>query len=190
MTTQALTAALYHAGLLQFGRFVVHDATQPFQHHLSMLASYPDLLRMTAAALAPRVQGVDRLLCAEECVPLATALSLESGVPLVIGRGRGHDGARDFAGAFDIGHPAALVVHALDEVQVHLVQHARLFGLDIQRIVGVLDYGAPSPDWPSSAALDLGLAVWQLVAENELPAGLGRAVECWLAERAIRPRPD
>ena len=190
MTADALCLALSRAGLLQFGRFVVNGSVQPFQHHLAMLASYPALLRSTAQALAPLVQGVDRLLCPEQAVPLATALSLETGIPLVIGRGRGNDGARDFVGAFDIGHPAALIVHALDEAPAGLVRQAQRFGLDVRAVVAVLDCG-PSPLLlPASAALDLEGVIARLVASNELPAGLGRAVEDWLAARATRLRPD
>jgi hypothetical protein len=181
--------ALYEAGLLQFGRFVDDSGARPFQHHLDMLASYPALLSVSAKALAPNLYGVDRLLCAADCTPLATALALETGVPLVIGRGSGHDGVRDFVGAYDIGHPAALVTHTLDEAPAVLIHHAGRFGLDVRLIVALLDAGPCPVPLAAVSALRLSEVTASLVSESKLPAGLGRAVDMWLREQASRLRP-
>jgi hypothetical protein len=190
MNRSALGFALFDAGLLQYGRFITETGVRPYQHHLDMLASYPELLRRCAQELAPVVTGVERLLCAADCVPLATALALETGIPLVIGRGRGDDGARDFVGAYDIGHPAALVAHAVDESPVALVRHAAHFGLNVRAVVAVLDAGPAALYGPVHSLLNLLALTGELVAEKRLPAGMGRAVEDWLAKTVIHPRPD
>ncbi len=176
--------ALVEAGLLLFGRFVHGGEPRPFRHHLAMLASYPVLLKAMAEQLAGPVQGADRLLCRTECLPLGVAVSLETQIPLVIAAGDGHDGARDFVGAYDIGHPAALLTHSLDDFPDLLIRHARRVGLEIDRVCAVL---APGPiELPVSghALIQLRELVAHLVDSKHLPAGQGRAVTAWLEESA------
>ncbi len=187
---QALEIALYEAGLLQFGLFARADGARPFQHQLSMLASYPQLLRELARLIAPRLHNVDRLLCPEEFVALAVAVALEADIPLVIGRGDGSNGPRDLVGAFDIGHPAALIVLTLDSISKPLLDHAHRFGLEVAYACALLEIAPAELPIPATAVLNLTEVTAQLVADKQLPAGQGRAVESWLAEGATRRRPD
>ena len=181
---RALALDLFDAGLLQFGRFVTAEEVQPFQHHLAMLGSYPALLHQIALGLAAKISAVDRLLCGPGSVPLGTALALETGIPLVIGRGGGADGARDFVGAYDIGHPAALIAHACGEASSTLAHHAGRFGLNVRCVAAVLDTG-PSPLAVSTVALlRLPVVVEWLIEEGRIPGPLGFSVLDWLDEEA------
>ncbi|MFN8377150.1 MAG: hypothetical protein U0452_00625 [Anaerolineae bacterium] len=190
MDERVLILDLFDAGLLQFGRFLTRDGVRPFQHHMNMLASYPNLLRRVAHGLAGQGAEVDRLLCNQDCIPLSVAMSLETGVPLVVGRGGVGDGARDFVGAYDIGHPAALVVHGQGDVNALLVQHAGRFGLDVRWVLAVLDDEPKVIEVPTHALLDLGNVVDVLIEEGRIPGPLGAAVLDWLQEEATRRRPD
>ncbi|HYO88556.1 MAG TPA: hypothetical protein VER79_07895 [Candidatus Limnocylindrales bacterium] len=187
--TTSLERALYDVGLLQYGLFDHAGGVRPFQHQLAMLASYPDLLREAARGISGCVHGVDRLLCREDSVPLAVALALEAGLPLVIARGNGSAGPSDLVGAFDIGHPAALVALTLDDVSPVLLGNAHSFGLEVQFACALLEIRPLSPSIPAQALMCLPDVTARLVADKHLPAGLGRAVTAWLAAGATRPRP-
>ena len=175
-----LGLALYDAGLLQFGRFVTDEGPRPFQHHLAMLASYPALLGALAESVAPFLDGVDRLICTENSVALGVSGSLQSQVPLVIARGNGHDGARDFVGAYDIGHPAALIANSLSEIDVALIARAAVWGLQVRSVVAVLDLGGRPASVPSTALVDLEALIALLIRERNLPDPLATAMLAWL----------
>lgn len=183
----SLGDALFEAGLIQFGRFVHGEQSTPFQHHLPMLASYPVLLKALAEQLAALVRGVDRLICTTECLPLGVAVSLQTQVPLVIAVGDGRDGARDFIGAYDIGHPAAMLLHALDEAPLMLLEHARRVGLELDRACAVLELRPTESPIPGRALIQVDELVARLVDEKQLPAGQGRAVLAWLELPLNRP---
>lgn len=189
MDDRALALELFDAGLLQFGRFVTADGARPFQHHLDMLASYPALLRQVAQGLAWQLDGIDRLLCGPGSVPLGTAVALETGIPLVIARGSGADGARDFVGAYDIGHPAALIVHASSEVSPPLVHHAGRFGLVVRRVASVLGMGPPALTVTTVALLNAPWVVGWLIEEGRIPGPLGNTGMDWLEAEASPRRP-
>jgi hypothetical protein len=178
---EPLDSALFEAGLIQYGRFATPRGPRPFQHQLGLLASYPHVLREAAQRLAVVVREVDRLLCPVDSVALAVAVSLETGIPLVIARGDGSAGPDDFMGAFDIGHPAALVALTWECIPAGLLAHARRFGLDIRFACALLELTPSALSVPADAVFALAQVTERLVAEKRLPAGQGRAVQHWLA---------
>jgi hypothetical protein len=176
-----LEIALFEAGLIQYGRFAKPTGVQPFQHQLGLLASYPELLREAALRIALSVRDVDRLLCPADSVALAVAVSLETGIPLVIASGDGSGGPNDFAGAFDIGHPAALIALTWESIPAGLPVHAGRFGLHIRFACALLALAPSALSVPTESVFALGEVTARLVSEKRLPAGQGRAVESWLA---------
>lgn len=186
---QPLELGLYEAGLIQYGLFVREGIARPFQHQLGMLASYPDLLRTAAQHIGAQVRAVDRLLCIEESLPLAVAVALETGIPLVISREDGSAGPCDLVGAFDIGHPAALIALTSKDVPQALLGHARHFGLDVRCVCALLEIEQPALSIPASAVIRLPELTARLMAEQRLPAQQGQAALDWLAETATRHRP-
>lgn len=186
---QALAFQLVETGLIQYGLFAQAGAVKPFQHQLGMLASYPELLRAAAHQLAAQVYGADRLLCTRDSLPLAVAVALETNIPLVISGEDGSTGPRDLVGAFDIGHPAALIALTLDDVPIPLLGHAHRFGLEVCRICALLEAEPRALPIAASALIRLPELTSRLVAGKRLPAGQGRAVLDWLAESATRRRP-
>lgn len=190
MTDSGLICDLFDSGLLQFGRFAVPGGVRPFQHHLAMLASYPALLGRVAQGLADSLGGVDRLLCNRDCTPLGVAVALETGLPMVIGQGDGADGARDFVGAYDIGHPAALIAHQTGEVSAAMIHHAGRFGLDVRQIASVLNGGDAALSIPAFSLLNLTDVVNVLLNEGRIPGPLAVTALQWLEERTSPRRPD
>lgn len=191
----ALALALAREGLIQFGRFVHDDgAIWPLAVRLLWLPSYPVLLKQTAAALQPVLDQVaaDRLLTTGDAIPLGTALSLASGVPMTYpyGEVRDYTAAYAIEGAYDVGHPTVLLSDVLiDGTQAEQITAlARRVGLDVHAVLAVLDLGLGAREQLSAMdytvhsvlALDDMLP---LLAENDmLPAGMRATVQNWLDE--------
>lgn len=191
----ALALALAREGLIQFGRFVHDDgAIWPLAVRLLWLPSYPVLLKQTAAALQPLLDQVaaDRLLTTGDAIPLGTALSLASGVPMTYpyGEVRDYTAAYAIEGAYDVGHPTVLLSDVLiDGTQAEQITAlARRVGLDVHAVLAVLDLGLGAREQLSAMdytvhsvlALDDMLP---LLAENDmLPAGMRATVQNWLDE--------
>jgi hypothetical protein len=180
-----LTALVMDAGLLQFGWF---DGGVPFKLHLDMLPGYPDVLRVVAAAAQPFLCSNSRLVCTAEALPLGVALSLLADVPVVYSRGRGEEVVNDLVGAYDIGHPALLLVNTLQCEDANsvaaLIGQARQVGLDIRQTVAVVQVDTKiTLDVEVHALLNLADVVETLVEIGRVPAGQGKAVSVWLENR-------
>jgi hypothetical protein len=150
VSMNAFISDLLHAGIVQFGRFRHGERVAPFLLSLELLPSYPDLLRQSARHLISCLPGeVDRLLCLQDSLPLAVALGLESGLPVIYSRQTANTASLALAGAYDIGHKTALIFNALGEspFPVVLIDHAERVGLSVVSAAGLiaLDRDAPVP---------------------------------------------
>ena len=173
-----LADLLLNAGLLQFGRFATDEGWKPYQLNLEMLPSYPDILKHIVGMSTQQVGAVDHLVCPLSALPFGVALSQQTGVPLVYGRGEA------VVGAYDIGHPAILVANDLSEKTEleRLIIHARRVGLEIDRALIIVNEG-----WGSLSGvevevlLDLSQVIQSLIQEGRLPNGHGQAVLDWIS---------
>ena len=174
--------ALLECGLLQFGTF----AEEPLRFHHELLPSFPGLLQKLALQAAIHVTGVDRLLAAPDAMAWATAVALETGLPLVHSRGRDEASVYDLVGAYDIGHPTLLLTCVVnDEFELlALVNRAHTVGLEVKAAVVMLGDGHVSlGPVPLMSLFSLPQVVNQLVDEGTLPAGHGAKVQRWLLNR-------
>lgn len=196
-----LALALGREGLVQFGQFVQSDgAVWPVATRLVWLPSYPAMLRDAAEALVQplRHSGVERLLSTAETVALGTALSLSTEVPLAFFHGavRDYTAAYVIEGAYDVGHPTALLTDVLvDAAQAESIADlARRVGLEIGAVLALLDLGRGA----RAALEDRGLAVVCALTLCEmlpvledaglLPPLMRRTVEDWIASpRGAKP---
>ncbi|MCY4527270.1 MAG: hypothetical protein OXB89_11770 [Anaerolineaceae bacterium] len=174
---KALGRDLLDCGLLQFGLI----GEDPWQLHVELLPSYPDLLHELAILTEPYLQGVDRLLAANGAMAWGCALALRQRVPLVHCRGD------ELVGAYDIGHPTLLLAcgHEADDELLALVQRAGRVGLEVCAVVSLVDSGRDRlGKAPVHALLDLEELVQELVSGGALPAGQGRQVmRCLFSRR-------
>jgi orotate phosphoribosyltransferase len=87
---EAIALRLHEIGAVRLGRFTLHSGrTSPIYIDLRLLASYPKLLRQTAAAYSLLLQHLNfDLLSAAPLagLPIGTALSLEMNIPLIYPR--------------------------------------------------------------------------------------------------------
>lgn len=198
-----LAQALAGAGLIQFGRFAQPDGVWwPVALHLGWLPSYPDLLRQTARALAPLLDGLpaDRVLAGPGALPVAVALGLETGMPVVYMAHGPREDPPAFAieGAYDVGHPTALLFDVLwDPAEATTIAAvARRVGLEVHTVIGVIDPGLGAREaleasgWDVRAALALPAALPALEAAGALPPVMRASVQAWIeaarSERASR----
>ena len=177
-----LAQLLLEAGLIQFGSFVVGDRTAPYQLHLELLPSYPDILEWVIDAVAARVGAVDQLLCSADAVPVGVGVGLKLRLPLVYSRGSHEPAVSDLVGAYDIGHRAAFITTALQNVErtSHLVAGARRVGLDTRQLISVIDSGVRLDSLPFESLLRLADVVDDLASRGLLPEGQARAVHDWM----------
>jgi orotate phosphoribosyltransferase len=146
MDRQQLASAIKAAAYLE-GDFVLSSG-KPSNYYLDKwrFETNPDLLREIAKALAEllpspppdRVAGVEL-----GGVPLATALSLETGIPLLVVRrqAKEYGTAKGIEGVFESGERVVLVEDVLTTAGQAIAAAQRLTeaGLDVTRIIYVID---------------------------------------------------
>ena len=169
-------------GLLQFGLF--GEDQKPFQTHLDLLPSYPQLFKQVVAAALPLVTGVDRLVCRADSLPFGVAMGLETHIPLVYSRGIQQAAVHDLVGAYDIGHPALLIVQELRDPEAlsEFIQQAHGVGLVINRVLAVLTTGHAqiSQSLEVQSLVSLPDILDHLVTVGQLPDGHSQHILNWL----------
>ncbi|MBC8171328.1 MAG: hypothetical protein H7X77_06635 [Anaerolineae bacterium] len=174
MVDETLIDALMNAGLVQFGYFAEMGQTEfsAVRFHLALLPAYPDVLKILAVAIAERLskRNIERLVCTADSIPLGVAVSLETGIPLIYSRGHGEVPVYDLVGAYDVGHPAALVMNIFEQSAMiaNLQSNAHRVGLNIEFGVAVLGLNRPSE--LIEPLIGLEEMVDSLVVRGKLPA--------------------
>lgn len=141
------TRDLITSGLVQFGLFADLSPKQHFRISLDILPSYPELIGKLAQDMATPLQGeaYDYLLATSDSVALATLVSAASGIPLVYQNGAKFD---SLIGAYDVNHITCLICNYIwgeDPVLSRLVQRAEQVGLDVTRVLCVIEHNAKAP---------------------------------------------
>jgi hypothetical protein len=179
--TNTLADDLLDTGLLQFGLF---NGSAPCKLSLEMLPSYPDVLRrLVADALSKcEIAAYSRLLSVWDVLPFAVALGLESDVPVVYSQGSDADSVFDLIGAYDVGHPALLVVNIWRHGSYdQLINRARHVGLEITGVLAVISLQlAASNRLEVTALLPLSDTIRELVRGGKIPPQQAQAVQTWL----------
>lgn len=189
--TAELSRLFVEAGLLQFGRFYdgANGEMRPFRLSLEYLPAYPEVLGQVAAAAESRLDGlnVQRLVASADAVPFGVALSLRTGISLVYSQDSGREAVYDLAGAYNIGHAAALLTNTLEDGErlAPFIASARRVGLEIHTLAAVIDTACnlALPGISVEPLLRLPEVVQGLEAARQLPPGQCRAVLDWIRHR-------
>lgn len=141
MATQQLdhlVRLLIQTGIVQLGQFAKADdsSLQPMLMRFDLLPSYPQLLRLCVDLLADAMVGadVDRIFTPLESIGPALGLSLKLDIPVVYGLGQFTSPIRDYVGAYDVGHPTAIVLNDLAQYQPEWLTKGRSVGLEIRAL--------------------------------------------------------
>jgi orotate phosphoribosyltransferase len=170
--------ALIETGMLQFGIFVDGKESRTYRLGLDMLPTYPQVMQQL---IYLAVQGIpdghfDRLVAPSDAIPLGTALALHTGIPLVYSRGKGKGTAFDLVGAYDVGHPALLVVNSIQPNIYRLIAQCRSVGLEIEAILELVSLGNEFDGIPSYAMTSLKALIYELKQNSLIPEKQAQAV--------------
>ncbi|HLY26873.1 MAG TPA: hypothetical protein VKQ72_11070 [Aggregatilineales bacterium] len=189
MPTSDLIQSLASIGAIQFGRFESRQQPgtfAPIAINLRMLTSYPDLLKALSAEIAPMVArpGMTRLLAMPSALPLATAITLYRGIPLV------YPSPVDpgvIEGAYDTYVPTVLLTDVLSDGTAELALAKRVYGLGlhVKAVVSVIDLGLLDQ---VADGTGLTYSTWCKLDDrlSELPTlspSMRAAVERWLDDQ-------
>jgi uridine monophosphate synthetase len=156
-----LAEALFDAGCVRFGDFELKSGVRsPIYLDLRNLAGHPRLLRRVAGRYLPLLDNAKRLAGVPLAgVPIATAVSLLSGVPMVYARpeAKNHGTRSAVEGPFD---PGDLVV-AVDDVAtsgisvLDAVERLRGAGMEVDAAVVLIDRGGGAGAALAEAGIEL-----------------------------------
>lgn len=132
--------SLIERDLIQFGHFGVNA---PIRFRLDLLPAYPDVLQAIAIELQLKLSqsmAVDRIVCTSDAIAPALATSLQSGIPLVYSLNTDRAPVHDLVGAYDVGHPAALVTLVLVDLVdlTGFIQRMKRVGLETQHVYSIV----------------------------------------------------
>lgn len=148
-TIDGLSKALTKTGLLQFGYFAdqphknAEIAYKPYQWHFEMLPAYPDILIQVKDYVWDKIHPIEtltdaRLVATQDITPIGIALAIQHQISLVYSEGCGRLPAYDFIGAYDVGHPAYLLVGEFSPHQRDLLDNLKNIGLVVHKIVPII----------------------------------------------------
>lgn len=137
----------YELGIIKFGSFTLKSGIEsPFYVDLRPLASSPHHLKTLSHNLLKLVEGSDlELICGVPyaALPMATTMSLESGVPLIIKRkeNKGYGTKRMLEGVYENGQNCLLVEDVITSGKslIETIDEVEKEGLKVTDIVVVLD---------------------------------------------------
>jgi uridine monophosphate synthetase len=145
--TSGLAAALHGAGAVRFGDFVLKDGRHsPFYLDLRVLIGVPSVLRQVARAMLGAASGI-RYDCLAGIpyagLPIAVAMALESGTPLVYPRkeAKAYGTGRVVEGVFQAGDRALVIddVITTGGAKLEAITPLRSAGLTVEDILVVVD---------------------------------------------------
>ena len=179
----SLADGLLQAGCVQFGEFTLKSGDRsPIYFDLRRLTGDPALLRQVAAAYLPLLAGLsfDRLAAVPYAgLPIATALSLQSGFPLVYPRKelKGYGTGAVVEGGFRPGEVALLIddLATTGGSKFEAIERLGTAGLVVREVVVLIDRQAGARQALAQAGLRLHavLTLAQLLDHWEVVGGVG-----------------
>ncbi|MGJ3237876.1 MAG: hypothetical protein ACFE0Q_04145 [Anaerolineae bacterium] len=170
-----IASQLLQTGIIQFGLFVKNGQELPYRLQLDMLPAYPELLQNVVYRGVQTLAGIptfDRLVAHADAVPLASALSLNTGISLVYSRGRGETPVHDLVGAYDVGHPACLLVNSITPDMKQWLADAERVGLNIHTVIEVIATGHQLQQPAQTAIFTLTEIIHALHHDRHIPQPL------------------
>jgi orotate phosphoribosyltransferase len=156
-----LAQVLLAVQAVEFGEFTLASGMKSDVYvNIKRAVTRPTVLALCANAMSPHAAGVDRIAGVElGAVPLAVAVSLETGLPFVMVRKepKGHGTGRMFEGDLEAGDKVLLVedVTTTAGSSVRGVGALREAGAHVDTVVVVVDRGAGGAEALNSVGVRL-----------------------------------
>ncbi len=170
---------LLETGLLQFGLFQEDETQLPYRLRLEMLSAYPELLQNVVYRGVQSLMGIqsfNRLIAHPDAIPIVSAISLHTSVSLVYSRGRGELPVYDLVGAYDVGHPACLVVNSITpDIHTFLI-NAQKVGLEIHTILEIVSLGQKIANIDNRSVFTIQELIHELRLSNAIPDNMAQTV--------------
>jgi uridine monophosphate synthetase len=181
----ALADALLEAGCVRFGQFTLKSGVQsPIYIDLRLLASQPSLLSRVASAYLPVLKSLryDRLAALPyAALPIATAISLQTGRPMVYPRKEIKDYGTGSAveGGFERGERVVLIddLATTGGSKFEAIERLEAAGLEVNDVVVLIDR-------QGGAAQDLAEAGYRL----HVVFTLSQLIEHWSGVGKVSPQ--
>jgi uridine monophosphate synthetase len=137
----------YELGIIKFGTFTLKSGIEsPFYIDLRSLASSPQLLKSLSHHLLNLIDNISfDLICGVPyaALPMATTMSLESGIPLIIKRkeNKGYGTKKMLEGVFAVGQNCILVEDVITSGKslLETISEVEKEGLKVTDLIVVLD---------------------------------------------------
>jgi hypothetical protein len=108
---------------------------------------------------------------------IGVLLSISTHIPLVYSRGRGEVPVHDLVGAYDVGHPAVLLVGETGEKTLQLIQSCGRVGLEVQQVIAVVGETANDTFPPVLPVLEFSSMLAELTDAGLLPPHQAQAMQ-------------
>jgi len=168
-----LVGALKNCGALKYGDFTLTSGKKSrYYVDVKTAITKPDLLRAIARGMAPHAAGCARIAGVElGAVPIAAAVSLETGIPYVMVRKekKEHGTQKAFEGEMRSGDRVLFVedVVTTGGTLVKSIESMRASGAAIEKVVCVVDRGEGGRENLGK----IGVALLSLLTAEDLLAG-------------------
>lgn len=179
-----LAELLFDAGCIRLGDFELKSGRRsPIYLDLRNLVGHPALLTRVAARYVPLLGEADRMAGVPLAgLPIATAVSLAAGVPMVFPRPevKDHGTGEEVEGPFEAGESVVIVDDVATGGSSILLAADRLrgAGLDVDTAVVLVDRGAGA----AAALAEKGIALRAVTSLDGVVAGLLRSGRLGTAE--------
>jgi hypothetical protein len=174
---------LADSGILQFGIFMEQGKRVPYQLHLELIPAYPELLGMVVDAVIDKLPDkvFDRLVAHNDCSVIAGAIAYKAGISLVYSRGSSISPIYDWVGAYDVGHPACLLLNTIPDNVEKFIAECRQVGLEINSIVSLIASHEHILDIPVIAVYSLENILAELYASGDITSSQQQAILKYLS---------
>lgn len=151
---------------------------KPYRLQLEMLPAYPPVLEEFSRLAAQQFthESIDRIVTSNDVMAVGVLLSVETSIPLVYSRGRGESPVHDLIGAYDVGHPAVLLVGETIPETTALIQNCQRVGLEIKEVIVLIGEEAHIGDISVRPVLDFRQMLEELTAVGLLPKPQAKAI--------------
>jgi len=199
MLKESLIKSLYQIGCIQFGEFKLKSGqTSSVYMNLRKIISYPDIMRMVAKAMWEETRDSQfDLVCGVPytALPIATCLSLEHNIPMIMRRKEKKDYGtkQSIEGEFQ-PNQTCLIIEDVITTGGSIIETAvdlENAGLKINDVVALIDreQGGKknlSAKYQTHTILTLSEILQTLLQSDVLPATERSLIETFLRERAAQ----